>query len=90
MTVSRLLDEMTVDEYTDWQAYDRVEGLSDWRQDVRMAKGFAALMSMHLKKGSRGISPNELMPNLDEKYKQRDDWKSVQAAFIAMTGGING
>lgn len=47
-------------------------------------------MSMHLKKGSRGISPNELMPNLDEKYKQRDDWKSVQAAFIAMTGGING
>lgn len=47
-------------------------------------------MSMQLKKGAKGISPNDLMPNLDEKYKQRDDWKATQAAFIAMTGGTNG
>jgi len=87
MTVSQLLDSLDMEELLEWRAYDQVEGLSDYRQDVRVAKGFAALMSMKLKKGSKGIDPTLLMPNLDAKYREAPSAKAKQDRFIAAIGG---
>lgn len=79
-----LLNELTSEQLSEWQAYNQFEPIGDWSDNFRFAR-LSALISNIVKaiwgkKGSyQWSSPKEFMPDYREEPKQQsvEDMKSI-------------
>ena len=83
---------MDLDEYLDWQAYERLEPFEPQRADLRAAMMASTMVNLQIPKGKTRTKAKDFMPQFDEKYTAKPvDPKAQQAMFIAMIGGsVNG
>lgn len=86
-----MLDSMDLDEYLDWQAYERLEPFEPQRADLRAAMMASTMVNLQIPKGKPRTKAKDFMPHFDERYTAKMDAKATQAMFIAMIGGsVNG
>lgn len=81
---------MDLDEYLDWQAYERLSPWGEDRDDLRMGIGTAALMNMQIPRGQQRVKAADLMPKFDDQYIEKEpvDPALIQAMFINRVGGV--
>lgn len=56
-----MLERLTSEQLTEWQAYDRLEPIGQWRDDYRIAYLISAIASMV---GGSAINPIDIMENM--------------------------
>ncbi len=84
-----MIDSMDLEEYRSWQAYALVEPFGHVREDLRIAKPIAALMSLQTK---RPVKPSMLIHDFDEQYRDKAQRTPEQARidFHNTLKGIRG
>lgn len=93
MTVAQMLDSLTLDEYLDWQAYERFEPFEPQRADLRAAMTASLMVNLQIPKGKPRTKAKDFMPDFDAKYidKPAPDPRDLQNRLIACFGGtVNG
>ena len=63
------MDQLTSVQYSEWEAYDRLDPLGSWREDFRLAYMSALItnlvISVHGKKGTKHTNPMDFMLDWD-------------------------
>jgi hypothetical protein len=68
-TQGELLDRMTSEEWTEWQAFDAMEPIGAWRDDYNAGMLMALLANVNRKRGSQAFKPLDFMPFVrDDDY----------------------
>ena len=66
-----LLNQITSAQLSEWEAYDKIDPVGDWRADYRMAFLAAVITNMfrwaHGKKGTKMMEVIDFMPQWDEE-----------------------
>jgi len=84
-----MLEGMELEEYLDWQAYERIEPFEPQRADIRSAAQTAVMVNMQIPRGKPKSKTRDFMIRYDDKYldKPKQDAAELQAAFMACIGG---
>jgi len=71
-----LLNELTSEQISEWQAYNTIEPIGDWTNDLRLARLSALIVNivnsvLGSKESNKMVSPKEFMPNWGGEKKQK-------------------
>lgn len=75
----------------EWEAYDKIEPIGDWKNDIRMAVIAATItnlfISVYGKKGSKPVTVDQFIPNwsgeVKLKHQDPEDMKKVLLALAS-------
>ena len=72
------MDKLTSSQLSEWEAYDRLDPIGEWRADFHMAKMVSVITNLFLQiygeKGKELTSANDFMPKWHEdSIKEEDD-----------------
>lgn len=92
------MDQLTSEQLSEWEAYDRLDPIGGWREDFRWAHALSTItnlaISIHSKKGTKYTTISDFMLEWDiEKQTMEppqqsiEDMKAVLFA-IAKTQGV--
>ena len=83
-----LLDQLTSRQLSEWEAYDRLDPIGEWRVDFRMASLEAFISNIVTKiwgeKGSKLSTPLDFMTEWD-KEKLDEEVKDAEDTFMSWT-----
>jgi len=76
------LDQLSSPQLSEWEAYDRLEPIGEWRADFRTATLISAVVNLAKsiwgKEGGKMTSPTDFMPKWDEEPKAEPVKQSVE------------
>lgn len=83
-----MLDEITSDELSEWEAFDRIEGIGDWKEDYRLAFLSSLFVNVnrriHDKKGSKMTTPEDFLITWGADRLQKEDNATQQQSMEEM------
>lgn len=82
-TLRELQGRMSLSEFRQWIAFNRISPIGDERWDVMHAITAQAAISPHLKRG-KSMTVNDLIPNWSQEQKR----ESVQASIVQRLMGL--
>jgi hypothetical protein len=78
MTVEQLLENMSYEEFKEWQAYYEIEPFGEYKKDFRAGIIASSIFnSKRTKQSDKIFSPTDFIPNFDSKAKSKDKRKQT-------------
>lgn len=84
---------MTSAQFSEWEAYDRIDPIGSWREDFRMAYLASVItnlaLSIHGQKGVKMTTPMDFMPDWSGERKEEPQQQSVddmKKIFMELAG----
>jgi len=89
-----LLDQITSSQLSEWEAYDKIDPVGDWKEDFRMAYMCSLITNIaravHGKKGAKMSSPSEFLPEWLSKEVKGDVDLPKQQSLVEMKTILRG
>lgn len=92
-----LLDQLTSNQISEWEAYDKLDPIGEWREDYRMAVLDSLIVNivsrLYAKKGHtpKEITPTEFMPNWsgEKKIAKRQSIEDMKTVLLGLAKSQN-
>ena len=89
MTVKEMLARIESTELTEWMAYEKISGpLGGRRLDVAAAIISAAVLNTNRRKGTKAVTPDDMLARWDNFQSDEDVWDAIRKANTAMGGTV--
>jgi hypothetical protein len=91
------LDQLTSEQLSEWEAFDRLDPIGKWRDEFNFAVLDSLIVNivsrLYSKKGHtpREVSPTEFMPNWsgEKKIAKRQSVEDMKAALLSIAKSVN-
>lgn len=90
MPVGEMLERMSAEELTEWQAYARIEPFGEDRADLRAGMVASMVGNVNLKKGAKPFKPADFMPFIDKPDQGWQDQKQALQQFATRMRAASG
>lgn len=86
-----MLSQLTLEQLQEWEAYNAIDPIGEWREDYRIAKLESMVMNIALsvwgKEGSTLTSPKDFMPEFyqDQEEVKRKHLQQIKEMFLGLS-----
>jgi hypothetical protein len=89
-----LLDKLTGEQLLEWEAYDRIDPIGEWRADLNTASVLSHLTNivrkLYGRSGLQLTTPGDYMPQWREPVKhKKQNWQDMKDAFLSFAKAHN-